>query len=53
MSIGFWQILLIVFVVMILFGRGRIANVMGEIGKGVRSMREGLKGDEEKKEDNQ
>jgi sec-independent protein translocase protein TatA len=50
MGLSFSHLLLVLLVVVILFGRGRIANVMGEIGKGVRSMREGLKGEDEKKE---
>lgn len=45
MSVGFWQVVLIVFVVLVLFGAGRLPRVMGDIGRGVRSLKEGLKDD--------
>jgi sec-independent protein translocase protein TatA len=51
MGLSFSHLLLVLLIVLIVFGRGRISGVMGEIGKGVRSMREGLKGEEEKKEE--
>lgn len=44
MSLGFTEILLLAVVVLILFGRGRVADLMGEFGKGMRSFKEGLKG---------
>lgn len=46
MSLGIWQILLILLVVLILFGAGRLPRMMGDIGKGVRSLKDGLKDDE-------
>ncbi len=46
MSLGIWQILLILVVVLILFGAGRLPRVMGDIGKGVRSLKDGLSDDE-------
>lgn len=46
MSIGFWQIILIVVVILLLFGAGRITRVMGELGKGMRSFKKGLNDDE-------
>jgi sec-independent protein translocase protein TatA len=50
MGLGFSHLLLLVLVLLLVFGKGRISGVMGDIGKGVRSLREGLKGDDEKKE---
>lgn len=47
MSIGIWQLLLIVLIVFVIFGAGKLPRVMGDIGKGVRSMRDGLKAEEE------
>ena len=39
--------LLIVFVIVVLvFGPGRLANTMGEIGKGIRAFKESLSSDE-------
>lgn len=52
MGLSFSHLLVLLLVALLLFGRGRISGVMGEIGKGMRSLREGLKGDEEKKGDN-
>lgn len=46
-----WHWIIVLLVVLLLFGKGRIAPVMGDIGKGMRSLREGLKGEDEKKEE--
>ena len=45
MSIGPFQILIIALVLLVLFGRGRISSMMGDIGKGVKSFRKGLDDD--------
>ncbi len=50
--IGVPELLLILVIVILLFGVGRIGKIAGEIGSGIRNFREGLKGDEEKKEEN-
>ncbi len=39
-SISHWAVVLLV--VLILFGRGRISDVLGDFGKGLRSFREGM-----------
>ena len=49
MGLSFSHLLLVLLIVMIIFGKGRIASMMGEIGSGVRNLREGMKGDEETK----
>jgi sec-independent protein translocase protein TatA len=46
MRFGLGEMLLLFFVVLILFGRGRISDVMGEFGKGLRSFKDGMKGAE-------
>ena len=47
MSLGPWQIALIVLLLLVLFGRGRISDMMGDFGKGITSFKKGLKeGDE-------
>lgn len=43
MSIGIWQVLLILIAVILLFGRGKISQVMGDVAKGINSFRRGLK----------
>ncbi|MBW6507710.1 MAG: twin-arginine translocase TatA/TatE family subunit [Rhodobacteraceae bacterium] len=45
-SIGLPGLALIALVVLVLFGRGRIAALMGDVGKGVTAFRRGLKDDE-------
>ncbi|NBC34146.1 MAG: twin-arginine translocase TatA/TatE family subunit [Alphaproteobacteria bacterium] len=50
MGISFWQILLILVVVVLLFGAGKIPRLMGDVAKGIRSFKSGLK-DEETGED--
>ena len=44
LSFGHWVIVLLV--VLLLFGRGRISETMGDFGKGIRSFRKGLMDDE-------
>ncbi|MXP41715.1 twin-arginine translocase TatA/TatE family subunit [Altererythrobacter soli] len=46
-SIGPFQIIIIALVILVLFGRGRISEMMGDFGKGVKSFRKGLGDDEE------
>ncbi|MEO0391259.1 MAG: twin-arginine translocase TatA/TatE family subunit [Pseudomonadota bacterium] len=41
-NIGLPGILLIAIVVLVLFGRGKIANLMGEVGKGITSFKKGI-----------
>ncbi len=47
MDIGAPELLIILVIVVLLFGPGRIGNVAGELGKGLRSFREGLSGKED------
>jgi sec-independent protein translocase protein TatA len=45
-SIGLFQILVIVLVLLLLFGRGRIGETMGDIGEGVKRFKDGLADEE-------
>lgn len=47
MGMSFWHLLLILIVVFTVFGAGKLPKVMGEVGKGIRNMREGLKGEDD------
>ncbi len=49
MSLGAPELLLILAVVVILFGVGRIGKIGKEIGTGMREFRKGLQGDDENK----
>lgn len=55
-GLGGWEILIIVFVILLLFGGAKIPELMKGLGKGVKSFKEGLKDDEKddasKKEEN-
>ena len=46
MGISFWQILIVVALLVILFGRGKISELMGDVAKGVKSFKKGLSDDE-------
>ena len=46
-SLGFWEIALIVLVVLLLFGGKKIPELMRGLGKGVKSFKEGMKDVEE------
>jgi len=46
-SLGPIQILIIALVILVLFGRGRISEMMGDFGKGVKSFRQGLNEDQQ------
>ena len=43
MSIGFWQIAIVVVLVVLLFGRGKISALMGDLAKGIKSFKKGMK----------
>ncbi len=43
MGLGMWQIILIIIVVLIVFGAGKLPSVMGDVGKGVKNLKKGLK----------
>lgn len=52
--LGPLELTIILVIVILLFGVGRIGKIAGEIGQGIRSFREGLSGDKEKeKEDSE
>jgi len=46
-ALSFWHIALVVVVLLVLFGgRGKISGLMGDTAKGIKAFREGLKGDD-------
>ncbi|MCL9999344.1 MAG: twin-arginine translocase TatA/TatE family subunit [Erythrobacter sp.] len=49
MNVGIWQILIVALVVLVLFGRGRISEMMGDFGKGISSFKKGMSEAEEPK----
>lgn len=47
MGLSVWQIAIIAVVVLVLFGRGRISEMMGDFGKGISSFKKGMNEDVE------
>lgn len=48
-AFSIWHLVVVLVIVFVLFGAGKLPRVMGDIGKGIKNLKEGLKGDEEKK----
>ena len=46
--LGGWEWIIILIIILLLFGPGRIGNVAGELGKSIKAFRDGLAGDEKK-----
>ena len=42
MQIGFWQIAIVIALVVLLFGRGKISELMGDVAKGIKSFKKGM-----------
>ena len=41
-----WHWIIVLLVVLVLFGRGRISDIMGDFGKGIKSFKSGLNDDD-------
>ena len=48
MSVGPWQIILIVLLIVLLFGRGKISSFMEDLGKGMKSFKDGMEEEKSK-----
>ena len=46
MGISFWQIAIVVVLVVLLFGRGKISSLMVDVAKGIKSFKKGMSSDE-------
>ena len=42
-SFSIWHLLILAIVVFLLFGRGKISDLMGDVAKGIKNFREGMK----------
>ncbi len=45
MGISFWQIAIVVLLFVLLFGRGKISDLMGDVAKGIKSFKKGMSDD--------
>lgn len=45
MSPSIWQILIVVLLVVLLFGRGKISALMGDMAKGIKAFKKGMSDD--------
>jgi len=43
MGIGVWQVVLILVIVLIIFGAGKLPRVMGDVAKGIKNFKSGMK----------
>ena len=46
MGVSAWQIIIVVALVVLLFGRGKISDLMGDVAKGIKSFKKGIAEDE-------
>ena len=46
-NLGIWQLLIILAIVVLLFGRGKIPELMGDVAKGIKSFKKGMADDDE------
>jgi sec-independent protein translocase protein TatA len=52
MGVSFWQIAVVVVLVVLLFGRGKISSLMGDVAKGIKSFKKGMSEDSSSNDDN-
>ena len=45
MSLGIWELVVILAIVFIMFGAGKLPKVMGELGSGIKALRNNLNDD--------
>ena len=48
-SLSIWHWIVVIAVVLLLFGRGKISDLMGDVAKGIKSFRQGLNDPEDAK----
>jgi sec-independent protein translocase protein TatA len=42
MGLSFWHIIIVLLVVLVIFGAGKLPNVMGDLGKGIKNFKAGM-----------
>jgi sec-independent protein translocase protein TatA len=46
MGLSFWQIAIVVLLIVLLFGRGKLSGLMGDLAKGIKSFKQGMQDDD-------
>ncbi len=46
-GISIWQLAIVGILVVLLFGRGKISELMGDVAKGIKSFKKGMKDDDD------
>ena len=46
MGIGVWQVVIVLVIVVIIFGAGKLPHVMGDVAKGIKNFKKGMADDE-------
>ena len=52
MTPSIWQLLIVLVIVLLLFGRGKIPQLMGDMAKGIKSFKRGMSDEDNKEEKN-
>tara|TARA_B100000700_G_C14208696_1_gene473779 strand:- start:219 stop:410 length:192 start_codon:yes stop_codon:yes gene_type:complete len=47
MTPSIWQLIIVLIIVLLLFGRGKIPQLMGDMAKGLKAFKSGMKNDSE------
>ena len=47
-GLSLWHWLVVIILVLLLFGKGRISDMMGDLGKGLKSFKQGMAEEDEK-----
>jgi sec-independent protein translocase protein TatA len=50
-SFSGWELIVVLVIILLLFGVGRISKIAGELGSGINAFRKGLKSDEKEGEE--
>ena len=50
MNFGSTELIIVLVIVLLLFGVGRISKIAGELGAGIRAFKEGLQGEDDRPE---
>jgi sec-independent protein translocase protein TatA len=49
---GGWEIIVVLIIILLLFGPGRISKVAGEMGKSIKAFKDGLSDEKKSEEEN-